>query len=125
VLLHTWQVIGQGNRSAWFALSIEAGLLLLTTYAAIGLLLLLAAFALATPRGRRTLLSFDALFALLVIVVLVLPYLVWLLRADAIALPHWPQATDITVLALGWAHLLGGLALALCGIVLLVILNSG
>ena len=124
VLLHTWQVIGQGNRSAWFALSIEAGLLLLTTYAAIGLLLLLAAFALATPRGRRTMLSFDALFALLVIVVLVLPYLVWLLRADAIALPHWPQATDITVLALGWAHLLGGLALALCGIVLLVILNS-
>lgn len=124
VLLHTWQVIGQGSRSAWFALSIEAGLLLLTTYAAIGLLLLLAAFALATPRGRRTLLSFDALFALLVIVVLVLPYLVWLLRADAIVLPRLPQAADITTLALGWGHLLGGLALALCGIVLLAILNS-
>ena len=40
VLLHSWQLIGQGRRNAWFALSIEAGLLLLTTPAAIGLLLL-------------------------------------------------------------------------------------
>ena len=34
LLLHAWQIIGQGRRNAWFALSIEAGLLLLTTPAA-------------------------------------------------------------------------------------------
>jgi hypothetical protein len=124
VLLHAWQVIGQGSRNAWFALSIEAGLLLLTTYAAIGLLLLLAVFALATAQGRRTLLSFDALFAVLVIVVLVFPYLVWLLRADALALPHGSQMADITTLALGWGRLLGWLMVALAGIVLLIVLNS-
>src|ERR1700723_3767927 len=48
LLLHSWQLIGQGRRNAWFAWSIEAGLLLLTTSAAIGLLLLVAGFALAT-----------------------------------------------------------------------------
>jgi hypothetical protein len=73
LLLHSWQLIGQNRRSAWFAWSIEAGLLLLTTPAAIGLLLLLAGFAVATPRGRRTLMSLDPLYALLVNDVLVLP----------------------------------------------------
>ena len=92
LLLHSWQLIGQNRRSAWFAWSIEAGLLLLTTSAAIGLLLLLVGFAVATPRGRRMLMSLDPLYALLVIVVLVLPYLIWLLRADALA--HAAVARD-------------------------------
>ena len=125
LLLHSWQLIGQNRRNAWFAWSIEAGLLLLTTSAAIGLLLLIAGFALATARGRRTLMSFDPLFALLVIVVLALPYLIWLIRADALALPHWPAVADLGGRALHWAALLGGLLLAMSGIVLLVVLNSG
>ncbi len=61
LLLHSWRLIGQNRHNAWFAWSIEAGLLLLTTSAAIGLLLLVVGFALATPRGRRTLMSFDPL----------------------------------------------------------------
>jgi hypothetical protein len=58
-------------------------------------LLLLAGFAVATPRGRRVLMSLDPLYALLVIVVLVLPYLIWLLRADALAMPPWPAISDL------------------------------
>src|ERR1700712_2175935 len=99
LLLHSWQLIGQNRRNAWFAWSIEAGLLLLTTSAAIGLLLLITGFALATVRGRRMLLSFDALFALLVIVVLALPYLVWLIRADTLVLPTWPALSDLSARA--------------------------
>src|ERR1700720_3951689 len=125
LLWHSWQLIGQKRRNAWFAWSIEAGLLLLTTSAAIGLLLLLVGFALATARGRRTLMSFDPLFALLVIVVLVLPYLVWVIRADTLALPHWPAVADLSGRALHWAALLGGLLLAISGIVLLAAVNSG
>jgi hypothetical protein len=125
LLLHSWQLIGQGRRNAWFAWSIEAGLLLLTTSAAIGLLLLVAGFALATERGRRTLMSFDPLFALLVIVVLALPYMIWLIRADTLASPSWPAITDLSDRALHWAELLGGLLLAISGILLLVALNSG
>lgn len=124
LLLHSWQLIGQNRRSAWFAWSIEAGLLLLTTSAAIGLLLLLAGFAVATARGRRMLMSLDPLYALLVIFVLALPYLIWLLRADALAMPPWPAISDLGTRALQWGWLLGGLVLAMAGIVLLVILNS-
>ncbi len=125
LLLHSWQLMGQGRRNAWFAWSIEAGLLLLTTSAAPGLLLLIIVFALATARGRRTLMSFDALFALLVVAVLALPYTVWLIRADTLTLPPWPAIADLSGRALHWGNLLGGLVLAASGIVLLVVLNSG
>src|ERR1700680_572623 len=123
LLLHSWQLIGQNRRNAWFAWSIEAGLPLLTTSAAIGLLLLLAGFALATARGRRLLMSFDPVFALLVIIVLALPYIVWLIRADALVSPHWPAAANLGEGALHWVGLLGGLLFAMSGIVILVALN--
>jgi hypothetical protein len=87
-------------------------------------LLLIAGFALATRRGRRMLMSFDPLFALLVIVVLVLPYMIWLIRADMLALPPWPDIADLEGRALHWGTLLGGLLLAISGILLLAALNS-
>jgi hypothetical protein len=87
--------------------------------------LLLAGFALATARGRRMLMSFDPLFALLVVAVLALPYLIWLVRASALALPHWPAAADWSGSAMHWAALLGGLLAAISGIVLLAVVNSG
>jgi hypothetical protein len=124
LLLHSWQLIGQGRHNAWFAWSIEAGLLLLTTSAALGLLILVVGFAVATLRGRRTLTSFEPLYALLVIVVLALPYLIWLIRADTLALPPWPSIADLSDRAVHWGDLLGGLLLAISGIVLLVVINS-
>lgn len=123
LLLHSWQLIGQNRRYTWLAWSIEAGLLLLTTSAAIGLLLLLAGFALATERGRRALMSFDSLLAVLIIVVMVLPYLIWLVRVGNITLPHWPAIADLSGGALRWVALLGGLLLAMSGVLLLVVLN--
>jgi hypothetical protein len=125
LLLHSWQLIGQNRRHAWFAWSIEAGLLLLTTPAAVGLLLLIAGYALATVRGRRVLTSLDPLFAFPVIVVLALPYLVWLIRADTTAWPQWPAIADLSARALHWATLLGGSLLAISGLALLVMLNAG
>jgi hypothetical protein len=59
-----------------------------------------------------------------VIVVLVLPYLVWLIRADMLALPPWPAVADLSGRALHGAALLGGLLLAISGILLLALLNS-
>jgi hypothetical protein len=125
VLLHSWQILGENRRNAWFALSIEAGLLLLTTSAAAGLLLLLIGFALATARGRRTLMSFDPLYALLVIVVLVLPYAIWLIRADAVALPQLPALAQLSERALHWGESLGVSLLMTWAIGVLAILNVG
>ena len=125
LLLHSWQLIGQGRRNVWFAWSIEAGLLLLTTPAAIGLLLLLVGFALATVEGRRTLRSFDPLFALLVTVVLALPYLIWVIRAGAVVVPQFPAFAELTARAQHWGWLLVGLLGAMSALIALVILNSG
>lgn len=125
VLLHSWRIIGQNRRNAWFAWSIEAGLLLLTTPVAPGLLLLLIGFALATPRGRRAIMSLDPLFGVLVILVLALPYVIWVIRADTLHLPHWPAIAELSGRALHWVALVGGLLAALSGVVLLIVLNSG
>jgi hypothetical protein len=60
-----------------------------------------------------------------VIVVLALPYLVWLIRADTLVSPPWPAIADLSARATHWAWLLGGLLFAISGIVLLVLINSG
>lgn len=124
VLLHAWQVIGQGRRNAWFALSIEAGLLLLTTTDAIWLLSLPALFGLATARGRHHLASFDPLYALLVIAVLVLPYLIWAIRSGAAILPPLGIG-DLGAKTWLWAELLAGLLPATTAVVALTVLNWG
>jgi hypothetical protein len=116
-------LVGQNRRNVWFAWSIEAGLLLLTTSAAIGLLLLVVGFMVATERGRRTLLSFDPLFALLAIAVLALPYLIWLIRAHVLGLPALPSFAQLPDRAIHWVWLVGGLVLAMSAIVILVLLN--
>lgn len=124
VLLHGWRIIGQGRRSAWFGLSIAAGLLLLTTTAAAGLLALLACFALATARGRRQVASFDPFYAVLVVAMLALPYLIWLVRADALPAPQWPALDRLDVKAMLAAERFGWLALASAGVAMLTLMNS-
>jgi len=124
ILLHAWQVIGQGRRSAWFALSIEIGLLMLTTTAAIPLLAMLIVFALATQRGRRAILSADALFAILVVAVLVLPYAIWLLRTDTVLIDPLPSFAQLADRLKDWSALLGALLFAMAGIAVLLIFNS-
>lgn len=124
LLLHSWQIIGLGRRSAWFAWSIEAGLLLLTTAAAPVLLLLIVSFAVANPRSRRALMSFDPLYALLVIVVLALPYIIWLIRAGTFTVPPPPAPGDLGPRALQWLEILAALLVSTTAIWLLAILNS-
>ncbi|MEK9279229.1 MULTISPECIES: glycosyltransferase family 39 protein [unclassified Bradyrhizobium] len=125
LLLHSWQIIGQRRGNAWFAWSIEAGLLLLTTPAAIFLLSLLAIFAVATAGGRRTLRALDPLFAIVVVAVLALPYAVWLMRAETLVLPPLPQVSELNARALNAAWLLGGLVLGAAAVPALAFLNTG
>jgi len=123
LLLHAWLVIGEGRRNAWFALSIVAGLLLLTTTTAPWLLLLPLAFALGTARGRRHLKSFDPIYALLVIAVIALPYAIWVVRASAIVLPARPDLSDIAGMAQQWGTLLFWLVSSTIGVIVLTVMN--
>lgn len=124
LLLHSWQILGQGRRNAWFAWSIEAGMLLLTTSAGIGLLLLIAGFALSSAQGRRVLKSLDPLFAVLVVLVLALPYLIFVLRAESVGLPSLPLLSELVGRARLWVSLAGALLLAMSAIILLVVLDA-
>lgn len=97
LVVSVWRIVGQGRRSGWFTFSTTAGLLLLTTPAAPFLLAFVAVFAVATRHGRRALRSLDPLLALTAILVLALPYLMWLIRAGSLppafaALPPWREA---------------------------------
>jgi len=124
LLLHSWQILGQNRRNAWFAWSIEAGLLLLTTSAAIWLLLLIAGFTVSTVQGRRVLKSFDPLFASLVVLALALPYVVFVLRADSVGSPPLPMLAELSGRATHWLALGGGLLLAISPALLLVLLDT-
>lgn len=123
-LLSGWRIIGEKRRNAWFAFSIHAGLLLLSTHAAPLLLAMLAAFALATPRGRHMLASFDTLFALIVIAVLVAPYAVYVARTGFGIDLRLPGGLAVEDGLWRWLDTAGGLAFAVAGAALLVIVNS-
>lgn len=124
ILLHTWQIIGQGRRRAWALLPVEIGLLVLTTSAALPLLTMLAVFVLATPKGRRALASMDTLYAAIVTAVVLLPYVIWLIRVDTLTLPSLPAVAQLQDRLFGWGGLLAGLVFALSGVALLLIANS-
>jgi 4-amino-4-deoxy-L-arabinose transferase-like glycosyltransferase len=124
-LLHAWLAMGQGRRNAWFALSIEAGLLLLTTTHAMWLLPLPLVFGVMTARGRRNLTSFDLPFAFLVIAVLALPWAIWLMRAGVPVLPLPPGLDDLAGKARQWGVLLAWLVAAITGVIVLTVMNWG
>ncbi len=122
-LLHAWLAIEQGRRSAWFALSIEAGLLLLSTPQAMWLLPLPLLFGVVTTRGRRNLASLDPFFALVVIAVLTLPYAVWVIRSGVSVLPPPPVFNDLSGKAEQWGVLLSWLVAAAASVIVLTAMN--
>jgi hypothetical protein len=98
--------------------------LLLTTHAGFLLLALLIGFAVATERGRKSLSSFDPVFALIVIVVMLAPYLVFLARADLFSPARLASLHDWQGMLGRWPRLFGGLLFALLGVVVLALANS-
>lgn len=126
-LLHYWRAIGEGRRSAWFALSIEIALLLLASITGWLLVALLACFSLATKRGRAAFASTDPVYALVVIMAILAPYLIWLFLPGSFAglLPDWPVAPQMIAHARQWPVLFGAALMLLAGIVLVAAFNSG
>src|SRR5271163_4217687 len=77
-LLSLWRAVGERHRVSWFVLGLELGLLLLTTYAGLILLALIALFLAGTRRGRRAMRSADPWLASALIVLVWFPHLIWL-----------------------------------------------
>ena len=87
ILLHYWRAVGQGRRIYWYAIGLEFGLLLLTTYLGLLLLILLLAFTAATERGRAAIGNIEPWIAGVIMVMVWFPHLIWFEQArDALNL---------------------------------------
>lgn len=127
-LLHYWRAVGEGRLTSWFALALELGLLLLTTYWGVLLAGLLLVFTLVTGRGRASLKHLGPWIGLVLTAIVLLPHLVWLQANAALLTPPLPVLDSVPALeraGLRWGRLLGVLALAHCGLLLLVVLAGG
>ena len=82
ILVHYWQAVSEGRRGYWVALAVEIGLLLLTTYAGLLLVGVLALFTAANKRARAAMRSTDPWLASLVVIVVLFPHLLWLSGTD-------------------------------------------
>jgi outer membrane biosynthesis protein TonB len=122
MLSHYWRAAGRREWSSWLLLGIEAGLLLLTTYAAVILIGLLVVFMVATPVGRRHLDSVGPWMAGLVAVVLLFPYLTWL---DLTGGPILPDFSTVMGNLRAWAQLPLLIVISHLGLVILVVLGLG
>jgi hypothetical protein len=126
-LLYAWRAVAEGCRRCWFALAITLGLLLLTSYLAVVLALLLDLFLLGTRRGRSALRTVDPWLAAIVVAIIVAPYALWLSQQADIVEPilnGWQRVQPARD-AMLWLRLLAGLLLAHVGMALLVVLASG
>jgi dolichyl-phosphate-mannose-protein mannosyltransferase len=128
ILLHYWRAVGEAKRAYWFALAIEVGLLLMTTYVGLILLALIVLFTLANKQARRCLNSYDPLIAAVVAGLVVGPHLIWLAGSPG-GLLRVPMGlrTPAAVLGsfVGWLRQIGLIVAAHAGLLVLVGLVAG
>jgi 4-amino-4-deoxy-L-arabinose transferase-like glycosyltransferase len=127
VLLHFWRAAAQAKRLYWSAFAVDAGLLLLTSYAGVVLLAVLLVFILATRRGRALLGTIDPWLAGIVIVFLTFPHLIWLDGQKQIFAPVLDQLKDAraNIEILDWLRMPARILLLHTGLVALALLASG
>jgi hypothetical protein len=127
VLLHVWRLLTGDSRRYWLALAIEIGLLLLTTWLAIALVVVLDLFLIATRRGRALLRTPEPWLCVLIVIAIVLPYALWLSQQPELVRPildGWHTLAPERD-AMVWLRLLAILVLVHAGTVLLVAVASG
>src|SRR5690606_11223042 len=90
-LLHFYRAIGLDERIYWYALAVDLGLLLLTTYMGAALAALLPLYAIVTGRGVVMLRTMHPWIAGIIVVLMLFPHLVWIDRASGVALPTLTQ----------------------------------
>jgi Dolichyl-phosphate-mannose-protein mannosyltransferase len=80
-LLYYWRAVGQGARHNWFYLGLDLGLLMLTTYAGLMLLVLIGLFTILNRRARAAFATLEPWIAGIILIALAFPHLLWVDRA--------------------------------------------
>jgi 4-amino-4-deoxy-L-arabinose transferase-like glycosyltransferase len=124
-LLHYWRALGESQRGAWFLLALDLGLLLLTNYLGLILLVLMIAFVLASARGRATLVHPEPWIAGVLLAIVVFPHLAWLWQGYGIVLSGLNETGSFAAALTPGLWLLAALVLTHLGLLLLVGLASG
>ncbi len=127
-LLHYWRAVGEGRRRYWLALGLDLGLLLLTTYAGLILLGLLALFTFSTAQGRASLANLEPWLGGMVAVLIVFPHLMWIDRTGGASAEAVPDASALLVAAgrlAGWLQLIGWLIAFHAGALMLLLVAGG
>jgi len=126
-LLHFWRAIGRDQHGYWYALAVDIGLLLLTTYMGLILASLLFVFAFITGRGMVQLRTMHPWLAGIIVVAMLFPHLVWIDQASGVAWPKLPQVLSAAAINKNlyyWLRLLGILAVSHAGLIILVAVAS-
>jgi Dolichyl-phosphate-mannose-protein mannosyltransferase len=79
-LLHYWRAVGQASRHNWFYLGVDLGLLILTTYAGLILIVLIGVFAIINPRARAAFATVEPWIAGMIVIAFAFPHLIWIDR---------------------------------------------
>ena len=127
-VLHLWRALGETRRHYWYAVGIELGLLLLTSYAGLIFVLLIALFLAATRRGRMVLRTVEPWIAVLMMITITLPHLIWLRRVGAGVSAHFAGLSRLLVAdaqALTCLHLVGSIIAAHAGMLVLLVVAGG
>ena len=126
-LLFLWRAIGGHNELCWFAVAAMFGLMLLTSYVALILILLTGSFLLGTARGRAAMRAPAAIASALIVALLTLPTFVLLNQYGSELLPaleRLRRAQDIDHNLLAWIRLLAVVAVSHAGAAILIVLAS-
>lgn len=126
--LFAYRALADNKRADWLALGLSLGLLLLTTYAALILIGLMASFTVATARGRGRLRSIGPWAAAIIVVLVNVPHLYWLQRAGFSPIPHLRALPSLIVAdkrLTVWANLLLVLLVGHAGLVVLMLVAGG
>jgi hypothetical protein len=128
-LLHFWRAIGLDQRGYWYALAVDIGLLLLTTYMGLilAILLLVFVFVFVTGRGTVQLRTMHPWLAGIIVVAMLFPHLVWIDQASGVAWPTLSQALSAAAISKNlyyWLRLLGILLVSHLGLIILVAVAS-
>ena len=126
-LLFYWRAVGQKRREYWYALSVSAALLLITSDAALILLGALILFTAMTKPGRAAADTFEAWIAAAVLIGMSCVHFLLLARAGLDPTPTLERlrsAASAGANTAAWLRLLAGLIVAHAGLAVLLVLAS-
>ncbi len=92
-LLHYWRAVGLSQRGAWFLLALDLGLLLLTNYIGLILIVLLVLFTPLTANGRRAFLYPEPWLAVALCAIVVFPHAAWLTYSRDLVIATFTEST--------------------------------